>query len=472
MGRFLFMMLLFAGLVAGLYLVGENQNLARKAVAPSGGAGKIVVVPALVTHYPGETFSTQIKLNTGGYPISSVAMRLTYPYTGTTPELDVVDQNGNPANVIYPETSVGSFPINSVTRSGSKVTIDLAVVNLSTTGFMTSVDTTAATIYFKVNRAVTANPLTLTFETALSQMMTKADPPVDILNPPVNPVYTIQNDTTAPSAITDLAAANPTQNSAVLSWTAPADVGPTGKAASYDLRYSPAGITEVNWAGATQITGEPVPSAPGGKETFTVTGLNGGTQYFLAIKSADSAANVSPISNVASVVTASPTLTVGLRMQGVSAAAITRPVDIFISNGINSQSYTGVSFLTDSSGVFKNGSATTLTGLPVAQAGTAYDVYASTAGYLRRKLGNMTFIPGANTVPSAWTATPLKAGDFNRDNILNIADIGLMLSKYTALSVPVDSTNQVYDIDASGSITVTDIAIVLANYTALSVPGD
>ena len=66
-----------------------------------------------------------------------------------------------------------------------------------------------------------------------------------------------------PAAITDLAASSPTEDSVTLTWTAPGDSGNTGTAASYDIRYSTAAITEANWAAATQVTGEPAPAVGG-----------------------------------------------------------------------------------------------------------------------------------------------------------------------------------------------------------------
>ncbi|MDD2654997.1 MAG: dockerin type I domain-containing protein, partial [Candidatus Omnitrophica bacterium] len=58
--------------------------------------------------------------------------------------------------------------------------------------------------------------------------------------------------------------------------------------------------TSVNWTSSTQATGEPTPKASGGSETMTITGLNGGTTYYFALKVIDSASNTSNLSNVVS----------------------------------------------------------------------------------------------------------------------------------------------------------------------------
>jgi len=107
-------------------------------------------------------------------------------------------------------------------------------------------------------------------------------------------------DTTAPAAVTNLAAGSPTNSAVTLTWTAPGDDGNTGTASTYDIRYSTANITEGNWSSATQSTGEPTPSVAGSSENFTVTGLSANTTYYFALKTSDEAPNESAISNVVS----------------------------------------------------------------------------------------------------------------------------------------------------------------------------
>jgi len=112
-------------------------------------------------------------------------------------------------------------------------------------------------------------------------------------------------DTTSPAAVTDLATGSTTTSSIILTWTAPGDDGTTGQATAYDIRYRTGGvINEANWATATQISGEPVPQAGGSTEAFTVTGLDAGTTYYFAIKTADEVPNWSALSNSPSGTTA------------------------------------------------------------------------------------------------------------------------------------------------------------------------
>lgn len=110
-------------------------------------------------------------------------------------------------------------------------------------------------------------------------------------------------DTTAPSAISNLALSNATSNSITLSWTSPGDDGNTGTATSYDIRYSTSLITEANWASATQVSGEPTPLIAGSNQSMAVSGLSPSTTYYFAIKTSDEVPNISAISNVPSLAT-------------------------------------------------------------------------------------------------------------------------------------------------------------------------
>jgi hypothetical protein len=111
-------------------------------------------------------------------------------------------------------------------------------------------------------------------------------------------------DNTPPAQVTNLAVGAITSTSIQLSWTAPGDDGTTGKASSYDLRYSLATITEANFQSATKAT-TPAPSDPGATETVTVTNLQSSTKYYFALKTLDEASNAAPISNVVSATTSS-----------------------------------------------------------------------------------------------------------------------------------------------------------------------
>lgn len=115
----------------------------------------------------------------------------------------------------------------------------------------------------------------------------------------------VSTDTIAPSTITNLAASNATQSSALLSWTSSGDDGASGTATSYDIRYSTSNITSDNWASATQVSGEPTPLVAGTSQSMTIGSLSPSTTYYFAIEATDNAGNVSALSNIASITTLS-----------------------------------------------------------------------------------------------------------------------------------------------------------------------
>ena len=115
-------------------------------------------------------------------------------------------------------------------------------------------------------------------------------------------------DTTAPAAISDLALPVPLRTTTTLGarWTATGNDGAVGTAAAYDLRISTAAIDAGNFSAAQQVPGLPAPAAAGATETFTITGLQPSTTYFVALKARDQAGNWSAISNLPSRATAAP----------------------------------------------------------------------------------------------------------------------------------------------------------------------
>jgi len=113
-------------------------------------------------------------------------------------------------------------------------------------------------------------------------------------------------DLVAPAAVTNLQAGNPTQNSIRLTWTAPGDDGLTGRATTYDIRFSTSPTFPENWDAATRVLNEPSPAIGGTQEVFMVTGLAAHTTYYFGICTADEVPNWSPISNVGSASTTAP----------------------------------------------------------------------------------------------------------------------------------------------------------------------
>jgi hypothetical protein len=135
-------------------------------------------------------------------------------------------------------------------------------------------------------------------------------------------------DTTAPSVITDFAASNSTGSSMELTWTAPGDDANSGTAASYDVRYSQSIITDVNWASATQATGEPAPQVGWSSQSMTISGLAFETTYYFAIKTKDEVPNESVISNATRQTTEPPDTTAPSAIDTLSSKATTNSITL------------------------------------------------------------------------------------------------------------------------------------------------
>jgi hypothetical protein len=84
-----------------------------------------------------------------------------------------------------------------------------------------------------------------------------------------------------------------------LTWTAPADNGPTGRATRYDLRYSTKNIDPATFNQAAVAVAPLPPGAPGVRQYATIAGLQSGLIYHFAVKSVDAAGNWSAMSNLA-----------------------------------------------------------------------------------------------------------------------------------------------------------------------------
>jgi chitodextrinase len=121
------------------------------------------------------------------------------------------------------------------------------------------------------------------------------------------------------------ARAQSTWNSVTLSWTTPGDDSLSGTASQFDLRYSTTPITAANFLNALRWGSMPAPSAPGTHQSVTVTGLNPGTTYYFAIKTADDVPNWSLISNVVSKTTVAAPDTI--RPAPVATLAVTGITD-------------------------------------------------------------------------------------------------------------------------------------------------
>ncbi|MFH1374103.1 MAG: choice-of-anchor D domain-containing protein [bacterium] len=112
----------------------------------------------------------------------------------------------------------------------------------------------------------------------------------------VSPIV-LEKDSIPPDAVTDLAVAGVGSNWVELTWTASGDDTDSGKAGSYDIRYSTSPIDSGNFESVTEVSPTPSPQDAGTTELFKVTGLDFSTTYYFALKVGDEWANTSGVSN-------------------------------------------------------------------------------------------------------------------------------------------------------------------------------
>ena len=115
-------------------------------------------------------------------------------------------------------------------------------------------------------------------------------------------------DIVPPGTITDLQIAGRADSTLTLVWTAVGDDCTSVRAATeYYLKYStakPASNRDWEWWGNAAHYTPPVPAAPGTTQSFTITGLQPGMQYYFGLRAIDEAGNASPsIAMITSVTT-------------------------------------------------------------------------------------------------------------------------------------------------------------------------
>ncbi|MCC5933365.1 MAG: T9SS type A sorting domain-containing protein [Balneolales bacterium] len=102
-----------------------------------------------------------------------------------------------------------------------------------------------------------------------------------------------------PSVISDLThLGQPTENSAMISWTAPFGFNNEGQAENYLIRVSTSPINELNFDDPENMQFVKSARFPESIEEFRLTGLSPQTGYYAAIKSRNALGTISEISNV------------------------------------------------------------------------------------------------------------------------------------------------------------------------------
>jgi len=103
-----------------------------------------------------------------------------------------------------------------------------------------------------------------------------------------------------------------------------------------------------------------------------------------------------------------------------------------------------------------------------------YRVIVKPEGYLQKIISEQVEFSSLVTTVGDSNTT-VKVGDYTEDNKIKLDDITKFLSVFSDISVPLanqEDSKKVYDVNGDGIINVVDLSIVLSNYTALEVAGD
>lgn len=183
------------GFVTGLYLLKQRQRLEQQAAVP-GGQATVKIVPGTGNYEIGSTIQMGVYFNTASIAINGVVIRLRYPFSGSTPEINVSSININPALL---STGDWTCPTQTSGLQGSNVVIDVACANTSASGFASSEDVLLVSINLIVNSLPSVSPVVVSFDPAESKITRKSDNQDILLIPESTGSYTISGAGTQPT---------------------------------------------------------------------------------------------------------------------------------------------------------------------------------------------------------------------------------------------------------------------------------
>lgn len=184
------------GVIIALVITSSSTDPRKNASVP-GGTVEVSMSPTSRTLNTGESTTITVSLDTKGTPISGVAVRVFYPFTGSVPSLTA----SNPNPLIAQRDSNWSCQVVSTTVDTNVVKIDLGCLYVAQSGFISNVAVPLESFTLTAGSVTTSTPYTLAFEPASTVVTSKATGE-DIAAIPTNTsVITVaSNNTVAPSA--------------------------------------------------------------------------------------------------------------------------------------------------------------------------------------------------------------------------------------------------------------------------------
>lgn len=241
-----FLIFAIVGVIAGVFLVQRQQDLRREAAVP-GGQATIEITPTTGNFEAGEEFDVKVRFNTNGEVISGISVRLVH----NSPELRLQNSQINPELLA---TGSWSCPVQpSSQQQGNSIFIDLACINTSTGGFTSTGTTDLVTLTFRASTVPSVNPVTMSFDNALTVITQKSTGDDTLLIPQSTGTYTISSIPTAtPTTPPDNPTTTPTTTP-----TTPAGAGGSNPTATPTMTPTPTG------SGTPKATATPTSPAKG-----------------------------------------------------------------------------------------------------------------------------------------------------------------------------------------------------------------
>jgi hypothetical protein len=196
------------GFVAGLVLLRQRQDIEDEA-AVEGGQATVSISPQTGSYEVGDSIAVSVHFNPSNIAISSVGVRLTYPFKGATPEVTVSSVDINPSIL---SSADWTCPTPDDPRlAGTEVVVDIACANIGSGGFTANTDTLLATVNLYVERPLSENinPLTVRFDAKESKITRWRDNQDILLIPQSTGSYTVSStgvdptNTPTPTGIED-----------------------------------------------------------------------------------------------------------------------------------------------------------------------------------------------------------------------------------------------------------------------------
>lgn len=177
------------GFVAGLYLLGGNQEIREEAAIPTGQA-EVSISPETGNFNVGDSIKMSIYFNPANIPINGVAVRLSYPYNGSSPEVSTSETDIE-INPTIENNQDWTCPTKEVKEENNFVIINIGCGNTSSDGYVANSDTLLANVTLHVNSAPSVSPLIVQFDNAASVITRKSDNQDILLIPTSTGSYTI-----------------------------------------------------------------------------------------------------------------------------------------------------------------------------------------------------------------------------------------------------------------------------------------